>query len=152
MEKEYDYEKMSVEGHECDCAAAGFCPLLGREMNDHLHNLCKTDPRYRSLFLETAQKKGIHDVEVQRKFNQKNIEQSELYSKADAAIREMKEAGISLDEEGSSVGLGDTISKVLSKFGITQEKIEKLAGAKGCGCSKRKEWFNKVFSYNKEEE
>ena len=148
MEKEYDYEKMSVEGHECDCAAAGFCPLLGREMNDHLHNLCKTDPRYRSLFLETAQKKGVHDVEVQRKFNQKNIDQSDLHSKADSIISELKENGIELNN--ISEGLGDTIEKVLNKFGINNEKIDSILGAQGCGCSERKKWFNKIFSYNKE--
>ena len=39
----------------------------------------------------------------------------------------------------------------LNKFGITQEKIEKITGAQGCGCNERKKWFNKIFSYNKED-
>jgi len=149
MTKEYDYEKMSKEGYECDCESAGFCPLLGRNMGDHLHHLCKTDSRYRSLFLRTAKHKGVHDQEVQKNFNQKQVEQSELHSNADSAIKELKEKGIEVDN--ISEGLGDTIEKVLGKFGITQEKIEKITGAKGCGCSETKKWFNKIFSYKKEE-
>ena len=149
MTKEYDYEKMSKEGYECDCESAGFCPLLGKHMDNHLHNLCKTDSRYRSLFLRTAKYKGVHDQEVKKNFNQKQAERSELHSNADSAIKELKEEGIKLDN--ISEGLGDTIEKVLGKFGITQEKIEKITGAKGCGCSERKKWFNKIFSYKKEE-
>jgi len=149
MKKEYDYEKMAIEGYECECEAAGYCPLLGRKMGNHLHNLCKTDSRYRNLFLQTAKKRGVHDQEVQKTFSKEQKERAELHSKADSAISELKEEGIKLDN--ISEGLGDTIEKVLNKFGITQEKIEKITGAKGCGCSERKKWFNKIFSYNKED-
>tara|TARA_R110000803_G_scaffold68103_1_gene129851 strand:+ start:81 stop:539 length:459 start_codon:yes stop_codon:yes gene_type:complete len=148
MEKGYDYKKMSTEGYECQCEAAGYCPLLGRQMSESLYSLCKTDSRYRSLFLETAQKKGIHDIGVQKKFNHKQKEQSELHSKADSVILELKENGMEVDN--ISEGLGDTIEKVLSKFGINNEKIESILGSQGCGCSERKKWFNKIFSYNKE--
>jgi len=37
----------------------------------------------------------------------------------------------------------------LSKFGITEERIKLLTGLQGCGCEKRKQWLNKVFSFNK---
>ena len=57
---------------------------------------------------------------------------------------------ISQGETLESEGLGDTIEKVLSKFGISEEKISKILGGSGCGCSKRKKWFNKIFSYKKE--
>ena len=148
MKKEYDYEKMSKEGYECDCEVAGFCPLLNMGMDDNLHNLCKTDHRYRTAFLKGAQIRGGHDVEVQKKFNHKQKEQSELHSKADSVILELKENGMEVDN--ISEGLGDTIEKVLSKFGINNEKIESILGSQGCGCSERKKWFNKIFSYNKE--
>ena len=69
---------------------------------------------------------------------------------AERAIQEMKDAGIDINKE--SEGLGDTIEKVLNKFGINQEKIEKILGGPGCGCTERKTWFNKIFSYKNKKE
>tara|TARA_R110000751_G_scaffold62528_1_gene129379 strand:- start:1071 stop:1532 length:462 start_codon:yes stop_codon:yes gene_type:complete len=146
----YDYEQMSKEGYSCQCEAAGYCPLLDEEMSPHLHSLCQTNEAYRNRFLENAKKRGVHDSEVRRTHSKERIEITELSNSADLAIEDLKKEGIDLDKENASAGLGDTIEKVLSKFGITQEKIERIAKMKGCGCSKRKQWFNKIFSYNKE--
>jgi hypothetical protein len=149
MEQDYDYEKMANEGYECDCESAGFCPLLATRMDERLHNFCKTDPKYREYFLETARRMGVHDREVKRQRNERQKEFQQLHSDADSAISELKEQGVEIEK--ISEGLGDTIEKVLNKFGITQEKIEKITGAQGCGCSERKKWFNKIFSYKKED-
>jgi hypothetical protein len=150
MSKEYDYEKMSKEGYECECVAAGFCPLLQKEMTEPLHHLCQTSEKHRTVFLNTAKKRGVHDSTVKKRFKKKYVKNTELENTAEAAIKEMKDAGVNIDDVSS--GLGDTIEKVLNKFGINQEKIEKIIGGRGCGCSERKTWFNKIFSYKKEEQ
>ena len=48
-------------------------------------------------------------------------------------------------------GLGDTIERVLSKMGITSEKIERVFNVDegGCGCEKRKKFLNAIFPYFK---
>ena len=44
-----------------------------------------------------------------------------------------------------SKGLGDTIEKFTTATGI-KKLADKIPG--GCGCDKRKQWFNKNFPYN----
>ncbi len=44
-----------------------------------------------------------------------------------------------------SKGLGDTIEKFTRATGI-KKLADKIPG--GCGCDKRKQWFNNNFSYN----
>lgn len=46
-------------------------------------------------------------------------------------------------------GLGDTLERVFSRFGITEEWISKAMGIGGCGCSKRKKFLNQIFPYRK---
>lgn len=143
----YNYEKMSREGYSCECEAAGYCPLLDKEMTPHLHSLCQTSEIYRNRLLENSKKRGVHNSSIRKMYRKDVAETSQMNKSADSAISELKKQGIEIDN--ISEGLGDTIEKVLNKFGITQEKIEKITGAKGCGCSERKKWFNKIFSYNK---
>ena len=47
------------------------------------------------------------------------------------------------------VGLGTVLSKVFSKFGITEEKMEEWSGMGGCGCSKRKKFLDKILPFKK---
>ena len=79
--------------------------------------------------------------------------------KVDLAIEHLKSQGLSLEKieeimgiESASRGLGDTIQKTLSKFGITSKLAEKIMGTKGCGCNDRKSWLNKIFPYKKKKE
>ena len=53
------------------------------------------------------------------------------------------------DPKQESQGLGDTIAKVTSFFGIDKvaEAIAKIAGADGCGCNERREALNALFPY-----
>jgi hypothetical protein len=52
----------------------------------------------------------------------------------------------------NSEGLGDTIGKVFSKFGVTEEFIEKAqGGGGGCGCDKARQFLNTIFPYAKKE-
>jgi len=46
-------------------------------------------------------------------------------------------------------GLGDTLERVFSMFGITESVIEKAIGLGGCGCQKRKKFLNQIFPYRK---
>ena len=49
-----------------------------------------------------------------------------------------------------SEGLGDSVAKVLSSFGITEERFSKLLNRKGgCGCDGRKAFLNKLVPYRK---
>jgi len=47
-------------------------------------------------------------------------------------------------------GLGDTLERVFSKFGITEQWISAAMGIGGCGCSKRKNFLNQIFPYRKQ--
>jgi hypothetical protein len=50
-----------------------------------------------------------------------------------------------------SEGLGDTIAKITRFFGIDKlaDKIAHMLGYEDCGCSRRKNKLNKLFSYKK---
>ena len=45
-----------------------------------------------------------------------------------------------------SIGLGDSIEKVLKATGI-KKAVEMFMDGKDCGCDKRRDLLNKVFSY-----
>jgi len=81
--------------------------------------------------------------------NYENLSDEQL---ADRVIHEFKADGVDeyVDSHAEDrKGLGDTIEKTFSKFGITSKVIEKIMGTKGCGCNERKNWLNKIFPYNK---
>ena len=115
----YDYKEMSRDGYECQCEGAGHCPLLHKDMTEHLHHLCKTNEPYRKRFLENAMKRGVHDYESKKEYTNLIIQKSDLNNLADAAIKEMEGAGIKLDENERSAGLGDTIEKTA---GMTRQR------------------------------
>ena len=96
--KEYDYEKMSKEGYECDCVAAGFCPLLQKEMTEPLHHLCQTSEKHRTV-LRTAKKRGVHDNDVKKRYARKTRQRTDLENTAEEAIKEMKAAGVDIDKQ-----------------------------------------------------
>ena len=49
-------------------------------------------------------------------------------------------------------GLGDLISNVLSKLGITEETVNRWLGIQaGCGCNKRKKFLNTILPFRKKE-
>lgn len=51
-----------------------------------------------------------------------------------------------------SEGVGDTIAKVFSKFGVTEGFIEKAqGGGGGCSCDKARQFLNTIFPYGKKE-
>ena len=54
------------------------------------------------------------------------------------------------DPKQKSQGIGDTIAKVTTFFGIDKvaEAVAKLAGAEGCGCDERRQMLNELFPYD----
>ena len=65
----------------------------------------------------------------------------------DDVMKEVEKQGIDTASEEAEVGLGTVLSKVFSKFGITEEKIEEWSGVGGCGCGKRKKFLNKILPF-----
>ena len=60
-------------------------------------------------------------------------------------VEPQEEGGIVNINIMKSKGLGDTIEKFTTATGI-KKLADKIPG--GCGCDKRKQWFNKNFPYN----
>lgn len=131
---------------KCECDEL----FYQEKITENLFRKCKKRP----LLKQTLMK--LHSIDFSQQpelasgppidIEKRNSEQEELGALADKAIEEIESQGETLESEG----LGDTIEKVLSKFGISEEKISKIIGGSGCGCSKRKKWFNKIFGYKKE--
>ena len=46
-------------------------------------------------------------------------------------------------------GLGTAIESVLSKMGVTPERMERVFGIRGCGCKERKRFLNRLFPFFK---
>jgi len=82
------------------------------------------------------------------------MDQADQAKRIDQAIEELEKEDIRLDnfQEKESQGLGDSLEKVFSFFGITEEGIKAVTGMRGCGCQKRKQFLNRIFPYRKKKE
>jgi len=134
---------------ECQCESAGYCPIFKKTFGPTLHSMCQKNQIFRNNYLGLTKKRESDPI-----YQKQLEERGERHAQAiefDKAVEGLKEEGISLQEvkEGSSEGLGDTIEKVLSKFGITKKLMENVAGAGGCRCDERKKWLNRIFPYGK---
>jgi len=139
-------------GAECICDGPGFCPCYGTKLTQRLHTKCKTSQKWRDNFThffastssdETkafgsakadAVMEGIRRRETARKKEEKGLNEamSEIQSRSQGADMD---------------GLGDLVENVLTKFGITQEKVQSALGTPDCGCSKRKQFLNRLFPF-----
>ena len=128
----------------CQCRYEGHCPIFDWPMTKNLFHKCQNDHKFRANFAK------IHGVtELKQEENLFVAEPNKEKLNEEEAIAEIESEGYSLDDDMSK-GLGDTIEKVLKKFGITDERINKIMGDSECGCTDRKKWFNKIFSYKKD--
>lgn len=136
---------------ECQCESPGYCPMYCRTMGPNLHSKCQNSQSFRDTYLHMQHKMQARSLPEAREKRLKRKEEEEKVGKQfDLAVEELKEEGLSL-EDAHSEGLGDTIEKVLSKFGITTKLVENLAGITKCRCKERKKWLNKIFPYRKKE-
>lgn len=77
-------------------------------------------------------------------------ENQEYYENLDKRTKEYKSyAEWKESHDASSQGLGDSIEKITEATGI--KAAVKFVAGEDCGCDKRKEALNKIFSYNKPE-
>ena len=155
----------------CECPIAGYCNRYRKEMSQAKWSLCQKQEKYRKLFDEIAgnadfgmwrtSKKGNIPPGIARtvKINRGPKKQKTLmteeqrvsiiqeHRQVEKALQELEEANIDVNTiDKASEGLGDSISKVLTKFGITEKLMTKIL-KRECGCSKRKEFLNKIFPY-----
>jgi hypothetical protein len=68
-------------------------------------------------------------------------------------VDNIKDAGVTSENyQENTEGLGDLISNVLSKLGVTEETVKKWSGTQeGCGCNKRKKFLNTILPFRKKE-
>jgi len=139
---------------ECQCKEAGYCSVFRKFVGSNLHSHCQNSAAYRGASIDLARRQkeeetpeGLAERERRKKIQAEKAESVEKFNKV---VKELKDDGLSL-EGTPPEGLGDTVEKVLSKFGITKSLMEKVAGEKGCKCSERKAWLNKIFPYKKKD-
>jgi hypothetical protein len=76
---------------------------------------------------------------------------SDVRPEIDKVIIELEKQGINMNSHVDSniVGLGDVVENVLKTFGITEERFKEWFNLQECGCSRRKAWLNRIFSWKK---
>lgn len=68
----------------------------------------------------------------------------------DGVIELLEAEGVTPETtEDTLIGLGDVVSGALASAGITEERFKQWFGLKECGCTKRKEYLNKLFSWRR---
>ena len=139
-------------GTECICDGPGQCPCYGVFMNDNLHGRCKRSQNWRdnfSHFFKSLVDDGIRDATEKRlddkmdAIKKQVIAQREEEKDLDQAMAEIEAKADGVEVEG----LGDLVENVLTKFGITQERVQKALGTKDCGCIRRKQFLNKLLPF-----
>ena len=129
----------------CICENPGMCPLFREPMSSSLHGWCQRSQAYRDGFVKMAKKNDASwSSEKAWKKRAKEIKELQQFDKATEAL-----ADEGIDPSEPSEGLGDTVEKILKKFGITKKLMANVSGAKDCRCNKRREWLNKIFKYKK---
>jgi hypothetical protein len=75
----------------------------------------------------------------------------DIRQEMDQVIHELEKKGINMNSHVDSnvVGLGDVVENVLKTFGITEERFKDWFNLQECGCSRRKAWLNRIFSWKK---
>jgi hypothetical protein len=74
---------------------------------------------------------------------------SDIRQEMDQVISELEKRGINMNShiDSNVTGLGDVVENVLKSFGITEERFKSWFNLKECGCSRRKAWLNRIFSW-----
>ena len=109
---------------------------------------------YRIMSTNTFMSMGYPAIAINTVYHHSIIERSRPMSneqeKLDKVVNELEKQGITLDNyKENKEGLGDVISNVFSKFGISEATVEKWSGIGGCGCQKRKKFLNKIIPFRK---
>ena len=147
-------QNQDLKNSDCPCDGPGYCAEYGVHMSEHLYNKCVNNPTWRKQF-ELLICDGSKDEtlpERQRKETEsKQMRSHEQQLDEVMSYIEMEKGITSHNYQNKTEGLGDIVSNVLSKFGVTESTIEKWGGIGGCGCSKRKQFLNTVLPFRKKE-
>jgi hypothetical protein len=141
-------------GAECICDGPGHCPCYGTKLTKRLHTKCKTSQKWRDNFAQFFKRIACDETKAfgsaKADAVMEEIRQREIARKEEEKDLDLAMAEIQSQSQGSDVnGLGDLVEGVLTKFGITSENIEKALGVQDCGCSKRKQFLNKLFPFTR---
>ena len=135
---------------ECLCDGAGHCPIFMLAMSENLHHRCKTSQFHRNYFLRQAKRDEEESPTYHNDFTKKS-QLREAVSKVENAILALEHEGVKPEDAGSE-GFGDTVSKVLQTFGITERLMSAVGADSSCKCSKRRKWLNKMLPYGVEKD
>jgi hypothetical protein len=80
---------------------------------------------------------------VMEEIRQREMARKKKEKDLDDAMAEIESKSQGTDMEG----LGDLVENVLTKFGITQERVRSALGTPDCGCSQRKQFLNRLFPF-----
>lgn len=139
--------------NECQCDAAGYCPVYGITMGPSLYKKCKSSEvwrdNFKNFFTPSQEEEAVKERQVKAELSKEKIENAH---KLDEVISHVEKAGVDIDNyTEKQEGLGDLLGNVFSRLGITEEAVEKWAGIGGCGCDKRKKFLNKILPFRKSE-
>jgi len=146
----------------CECPVAGYCKRYKTDMGQGKWKLCQKIEKYRMLFDEIAgnedfgmwktAKKGNIPAGVPRqvktKIGTKTLLNEEQRKQVVKEHRQVEEAVEELKNIKESEGLGDSVERILTKFGITKSLMEKVM-KRTCKCDDRKAFLNKLIPYTK---
>ncbi|NBT49607.1 MAG: hypothetical protein EBT07_17700 [Actinobacteria bacterium] len=74
---------------------------------------------------------------------------NDIRNELDKVIDDLEKKGITSDIDKQTRGLGDVVESVLTKFGITEQRYKEWFSLEECNCTRRKEWLNNFFSWQK---
>jgi hypothetical protein len=72
-----------------------------------------------------------------------------IRNEIDPIIKELSDQGIKHNDDYDTVGIGDVVESILTKFGIDQETFKKWFDLKECNCTERKKWLNSIFYWRR---
>ena len=74
-----------------------------------------------------------------------------IKNEMDQVIDALERKGVKLNShiKNDVTGLGDVVEATLKTFGITEDRFKRWFNLKECNCSKRKQWLNNLFSWEK---
>ena len=154
---------------ECQCDGPGQCPVYDIYMNETRYKRCKYDCEWRNHYSSYYGKLNMDNIQAE--MNNSSLEKhkaiikhrEELQSRRenagkkinaeiDEVMTEVAKEGVNLDNyTEKQEGLGDLVSNVLSKLGVTEDKIQKWSNMGGCGCGARKKFLNTIMPFRKKE-
>ena len=136
----------------CQCDGPGYCPVYGIRMTERLHNRCKTSEVWRENFKNFFSPESEEDQETKDRKAKEYKEMKKSEAVLDEVMSSVEKDGVTLDNYSEKMeGLGDLLANVFGKLGVTEEVVQKWAGIRGCGCTKRKEFLNKILPFRKKE-